>query len=70
MALNHMVQEIVQYMLGFRFFHPLNLRNKFTVKKETLLAGYRMNPNQWMNGLNGIFSNKTTRLTCVVDHFC
>jgi hypothetical protein len=55
---DHVVEKEIEKHLRLRLLESLELRDEFTIEKETFLPRYWMNPNQRVDGLDGILPNQ------------
>ena len=68
MASNHVVQEKINQKLRLCIFHALNPGNELAIEEKGFPAGDRVDPNEWVHGVDRVFADQTTGLTDVRDH--
>lgn len=68
MASGNVVHEEIKQPFLFGHLHTLDPGDEFAVKEETLLAGHGVHADERVNGVDGVFADKTAGQAGVVDH--
>lgn len=68
MARNNVLHEEVEQPALFGVLQTLNLGDELAVEEEALLACHRVHSHKRVNGVDRVFTDKTTGHTSVVDH--
>lgn len=68
MARDDVVHEEIKQPTLFGVLQTLDPGDEFAIEEETLLASDGVHSNERVDGVNGIFADKTSCHTSVVDH--
>lgn len=70
MASGNVVHEKIKQPLLLGHLHALDPGDEFAVEEQTLLAGHGVHADERVDGVDGVFADKTASQAGVVDHLC